>query len=83
MELVVFRVLGGLLTLIMLGYYIRRRRRVLSALIGSLSGLAALWAVCRWGGMLGIFIRPDWFTVITSAVLGIPGVIFIIIVNLL
>lgn len=83
MEIIVFRVLGIILGLFMLRYYIRRKKRLLSALIGCASGLIALWAVCRWGGDFGIFIRADLFSVATSAILGIPGVIFIIIVNLL
>lgn len=83
MEIIIFRILGAVIGLFMLRYYIRRKKRVISALIGSVSGLLALWAVCHWGGQFGIFIRPDWFSITTSAVLGVPGVIFIVIVNLL
>ena len=83
MELWIIRAIGIIAGIIMLKYYLRRQRRFLSFAVGSLSGLAALWAVCTWGGEIGLFIRADWLTILAAVILGVPGVILVSIVNLL
>lgn len=73
----------GLTAAIMLIYYIRRKRRFISAFFGVFSGLAALLLVNRFGGAIGVELPLNMFNVCGSMVLGIPFVAFVIIMNFL
>ena len=76
-------IMYGVAILVMLIYYIRRRRKFLSAFFGVFSGLAALVLLNKFGGGLGIDLPLNLFNICGSAVLGIPFVALMIIVNIL
>ncbi len=76
-------IMYGVAILVMLIYYIRRRRKFLSAFFGVFSGLAALVLLNKFGGGLGIDLPLNLFNICGSAVLGIPFVALLIIVNIL
>lgn len=76
-------IMYGLTVLVMLIYYIKRRRKFLSAFFGVFSGLAALVLLNKFGGGLGIELPLNIFNICGSAVLGIPFVALLIIVNIL
>lgn len=78
-----FYVLCGVTMVIMFVYYIRRKRRLLSAFFGMFSGFAALLLVNRFGGCIGAELPLNLFNLCGSMVLGIPFVAFMIIVNIL
>lgn len=76
-------IMYGVAILVMLIYYIRRRRKFLSAFFGVISGLAALFLLNKFGGMIGVEMPLNVFNLCGSAVLGIPFVALLIIVNIL
>ncbi len=78
-----FYVLSGVTMVIMFVYYIRRKRRLISAFFGMFSGFAALLLVNRFGGCIGTELPLNLFNLCGSMVLGIPFVALIIIVNIL
>lgn len=76
-------IMFGVAIFVMLIYYIRRRRKFISAFFGVISGLAALFLLNKFGGGLGIDLPLNLFNICGSAVLGIPFVALLIIVNIL
>ncbi|MBR4626180.1 MAG: pro-sigmaK processing inhibitor BofA family protein [Ruminococcus sp.] len=68
--------------LIMLLYYIRRGRRLRALLFGSLTGLAALFVLNRYGGSFNTWLPLNTINVFGSAVLGVPFVIFLVILKI-
>ncbi len=78
-----FYITCGVTAVIMLIYYIRRKRRLLSAFFGIFSGFAALLAVNCFGGLIGVELPLNVFNVCGSVILGIPFVALMIIVNIL
>ena len=78
-----FYFICGVTAVIMIIYYIRRKRRLLSAFFGMFTGFAALLAVNCFGGYIGVELPLNLFNVCGSAVLGIPFVALMIIVNIL
>lgn len=78
-----FYVVCGVTAVIMFIYYIRRKRRLLSAFFGVFSGFAALLLVNRFGGYIGAELPLNLFNLCGSMVLGIPFVALMIIVNIL
>lgn len=71
----------GAAALIMLIYYIRRERKLLSFLFGALTGVAALIVLNKYGGLIGAEIPLNLFNVGGSAVLGVPFVICLVILE--
>ena len=67
--------------LIMLLYYLRRKRRVLSLLVGAGSGLLALLVVHYGGSLVGISPVLNPLHLVQSAVLGVPGVILMVVLH--
>jgi pro-sigmaK processing inhibitor BofA len=65
----------SIVVLIMLIYYIRRKRKIISFLFGSITGAAALLILNKYGAMLGIDVPLNLFNVAGSAVLGVPFVV--------
>lgn len=59
----------------MLIYYIRRKHPFLSALRGSISGLAGLVLMHYLGGIIGFSPEMNLFNITQAALLGIPGVV--------
>lgn len=79
----IFYTICGVVAIIMLIYYIKRKRRFLSAFFGAFSGLAVLFAMNRFGGQFGADLPLNTFNVCGSMVLGIPFVALMIIIKLL
>lgn len=78
-----FYVVCAVTAVIMFIYYIRRKKRIISAFFGVFSGFAALLLVNRFGGCIGAELPLNLFNLCGSMVLGIPFVAFMIIVNIL
>lgn len=66
---------------IMLIYYIKRERKILSFLFGALTGAAALIILNKYGGLIGAEIPLNIFNVGGSFVLGVPFVICLVILK--
>ena len=64
-------------------YYFRREKKLLSLFIGAVTGCAALFIVNKYGGMLGVDIHLNLFNTVGSIVLGVPFVVFLVIMNFL
>lgn len=61
--------------------YLRRKRRVLSLLVGAGSGLLALLVVHYGGSLVGISPVLNPLHLVQSAVLGVPGVILMVVLH--
>lgn len=66
---------------IMLIYYIKRERKILSFLFGAVTGAAALIILNKYGGLIGAEIPLNIFNVGGSVVLGVPFVICLVILK--
>ena len=64
----------------MLIAYASRRKKLLSFLFGTVSGMFAFFLVCRYGCEIGIEIPMNIFNFVGSGVLGIPFVVLLAIV---
>ena len=80
---IIFKALCGIIPFIMFIYYIRREKKILSFLIGAITGCAALFIVNEYGCLIGISIPLNLFNIAGSAVLGAPFVLFLVIMNYL
>lgn len=80
---IIFKLLCGAIVLIMGIYYLRREKKLLSLLIGAVTGTAALFLVNKYGGMIGVEIPLNLFNMLGSMVLGVPFVVFLVIMNFL
>lgn len=69
--------------LIMLMYYMRRERKVLSFVFGAFTGAAALFILNKYGGFIGADVPLNLFNVSGSAVLGVPFVVGLVILKYL
>lgn len=78
---IIFKMLCGAVVLIMSFYYLRRERKLLSLFIGAVTGTAALFLINKYGGMIGVEIPLNLFNLLGSAVLGVPFVVFLVIMN--
>lgn len=72
-------VLSGLLMLI---YYTRRKNTFLSSIIGMGTGLMALLALHYFGGSIGYAPSLSLFNTATALILGVPGVLMMLFVNI-
>jgi hypothetical protein len=79
----IFKLLCGAVVAIMLIYYLRREKKLMSVLTGVVTGGAALFIVNKYGAFIGADVPLNLFNVLGSAVLGVPFVIFIVIMNIL
>ncbi len=79
----IFYLICATAVLIMLIYYMRRKSRISSFLFGSLTGLAALVLLNKYGIYIGADLPLNTFNICGSAVLGIPFVACMIIVKYL
>ncbi|MDO5559988.1 MAG: pro-sigmaK processing inhibitor BofA family protein [Oscillospiraceae bacterium] len=71
------------ITLIMILYYRKKKKPLKNFLFGVLTGLIALAAANQFGGCLGCKVNINLFNAATAAILGIPGVLMIMIAQLL
>lgn len=55
---------------------------VKSAFLSLLQGLSALFAVNFAGGFISVHLPLNFFSIVTSAVGGLPGVIFLLVYDL-
>lgn len=67
--------------LIMIIYYGKRQKRFSTAIFGTLTGLAALILVNKYGGIIGAELPLNVFNLCGSAVLGVPFVACLIIIK--
>ena len=79
----IFRALCILVIIIMIIYYLKREKKLLSFLTGAFTGIAALFLMNRYGDMLGLTIPLNVFNISGSVVLGVPFVVFLVIMNFL
>ena len=80
---IIFSAVCAAVIIIMIIYYYRRINRKSSVFFGVLSGMTALLILCRYGGMAGINAVFNPFNLAGSAILGVPYVIGMIIMNFL
>lgn len=79
----IFYLICAAFAVIMLLYYIKRRRRLGSAFFGIFSGLAALIIMNKFGGLIGGDLPLNTFNVAGSMTLGIPFVALMVIIKFL
>ncbi|MCQ2490835.1 MAG: pro-sigmaK processing inhibitor BofA family protein [Ruminococcus sp.] len=77
----IFRLICGGAAAVMIVCCARRRHRLLSVLLGSGTGLAALMLVNLFGSSIGAHIPLNLFNVCGSTVLGAPFVAALIIIR--
>ena len=80
---VIFMAVCGLCVIIMILYYRKRPNRLLSAVFGAFSGIAALLLLSEFGGIFGISAELNPFNLAAGAVLGVPYSACLIIMNFL
>ncbi len=78
-----FKALCGIVVFIMIIYYFRRQKKLLSFIIGAFTGGAALFIVNKYGSLIGANIPLNLFNILGSVILGVPFVVFIVIMNFL
>ena len=79
----IFKTVCGVVIAIMIIYYFRREKKLMSLIAGVLTGEAALFILDKYGEIIGIDVLLNIFNVLGSAVLGVPFVVFIAVVNVL
>ena len=80
---VIFAVICSVTVLIMTVYYMKRKNKLRSVLLGSLTGITALLILDRWGNCFNSELPLNTFNVCGSAVLGVPFVIMLVILKIL
>mgnify|MGYP002623605062 CR=1 FL=1 len=58
-------------------------KRLIELLINILLGIIVIWLINQFGGSLGISIPLNFITALVVGVLGFPGVIILILLNLI
>ena len=58
-------------------------KRIIELIINILLGIVVLWLINRFGGSLGISIPINLITALVVGVLGLPGVIILLLLNLI
>lgn len=79
----IFWLICGVAVLVMLVYYSRRDRKILSFIFGSFTGMTALFILNRYGGAIGAEIPLNIFNVGGSAFLGVPFVAGLVVLKYL
>jgi hypothetical protein len=80
---IILRSLCVSVIVIMTIYYIRREKKLFSFLTGALTGGAALFIVNKYGIIIDVDISLNLFNTFGSLILGVPFVIFLVIMNFL
>ena len=78
-----FKALCGIVVVIMMIYYFRRQKKLFSFIIGAFTGGAALFIVNKYGSLFGAHIPLNLFNILGSVILGVPFVVFIVILDFL
>ncbi len=71
----IFRIVCGAAVLIMLIYYLKREKKLISFLFGAISGAAALIILNKYGGIIGVNVPMNIFNFSGGVVLGVPFVV--------
>ena len=79
----IFALICIVVVLIMLIYYMKRERKVLSFIFGAFTGAAALFILNKYGGFIGADIPLNLFNICGSTVLGVPFVVGLVILKYL
>lgn len=58
-------------------------KRLIELIINILLGIVVIWLINKFGGSLGIYIPLNFITALVVGVLGIPGVIILVLLNLI
>ena len=58
-------------------------KRLIELIINILLGIIVLWIINRFGGSLGIAIPINIITALVVGILGLPGVIILLLLNLI
>ncbi len=58
-------------------------KRLIELIINILLGIIVLWLINRFGGSLGIAIPINIITALVVGILGLPGVIILLLLNLI
>ncbi len=82
MQQSVFWMIWGILGLIMLVYYLRRRHTIRSFLFGAFSGILALLLVHYGGALFGYTPALNVLHLVQSTILGVPGVILMVVLHI-
>ncbi len=80
---IIFFLICAAIVLIMLVYYCRRQKKFSTAAFGIITGLAALFLVNKFGGIIDAELPLNTFNVCGSAVLGVPFVACLVIIKFL
>lgn len=78
---ILFAALCAAVLLIMFIYYRKSRRRTARFITGTFTGLAALFLLHHFSYVIGMKIPLNIFNICGSAVLGVPFVIFLVILK--
>ena len=80
---IIFFLICAATVLIMLVYYCKRQKKFSTAAFGIITGLAALFLVNKFGGIIGTELPLNTFNICGSAVLGLPFVACLVIIKFL
>ena len=58
-------------------------KRLIELIINILLGVVVLWLINKFGGSLGIAIPINFITALVVGILGLPGVIILLLLNLI
>ena len=58
-------------------------KRLIELIINILLGIIVIWLINQFGGSLGISIPLNFITALVVGVLGLPGVIILVLLNLI
>lgn len=79
----IFWLICGVVVVVMLIYYSRRDKKVLSFMFGAFTGMVALLIINKYGSVIGADIPLNIFNVSGSAVLGVPFVAGLVVLKYL
>ncbi len=79
----IFWSMCAVVVIVMMIYYSRRERKILSFIFGAFTGMTALFILNRYGGVIGAEIPINIFNVSGSAVLGVPFVAGLVVLKYL
>lgn len=79
----IFITLAAICTVSVLWWMIKSEKGATSFAVSALQGIAAIFAVNLTGLVTGISLAVNWYTIATAVLLGLPGVITTLALNLL
>ena len=72
----------GVLLVVNIIYYTKCKHKIRKFLVGSVLSMAMLYPIIKLLGNFGINIAFNYVTCITTAILGIPGIILLIVLHI-